>query len=77
MPLIKIDHREYDTDTLSEAARQQLQMLMAADNRLRELQRDVALVQTARNAYLATLRSHLPQPLQQQAQAMQGDTLKL
>lgn len=75
MPTIKIDDREYDTDTLSSEARQQLQMLIAADNRLRELQRDVALVQTARNAYLATLKSHLPTPLQQ-LQTQGGGTLK-
>ena len=75
MPTIKLGEREYDTDTLSSEARQQLQMLIAADNRLRELQRDVALVQTARNAYLATLKTHLSTPLQQ-LQAQGGDTLK-
>lgn len=75
MPTIKIDDREYDTDQLSAEARQQLDMLVLAENRLRELQRDLALVQTARNAYLATLRTHLPTPLQQ-IQAQQGDTLK-
>ena len=76
MPTIRVDDREYDTDTLSAEARQQLEMLVAAENRLRELQRDIALVQTARNAYLSVLRSHLPTPLQQM-QAAHGDTLKL
>lgn len=76
MPTIKIDDREFDTDELSPEARQQLEMLVAAENRLRELQRDLALVQTARNAYLSTLRAHLPTPLQQM-QATHGDTLKL
>lgn len=75
MPTIKIDDREFDTDALSPEARQQLDMLIVAENRLRELQRDVALVQTARNAYLSVLRAHLPTPLQQM-QAAQGDTLK-
>ncbi|SDM30216.1 hypothetical protein SAMN05428957_10492 [Oryzisolibacter propanilivorax] len=76
MPTIKIDDREFDTDSLSPEARQQLDMLIAAENRLRELQRDTALVQTARNAYLSALRAHLPTPLQQM-QAAHGDTLKL
>ncbi len=76
MPTIKIDDREFDTDELSPEARQQLEMLVAAENRLRELQRDLALVQTARNAYLSVLRAHLPTPLQQM-QSTHGDTLKL
>ncbi len=76
MPIIRIDDREFDTDTLSAEARQQLEMLVAAETRLRELQRDVALVQTARNAYLSALRAHLPTPLQQM-QSAHGDTLKL
>ncbi|WP_313072077.1 DUF6447 family protein [Melaminivora sp.] len=76
MPIIKIDDREFDTETFSPEARQQLDMLVAAENRLRELQRDMALVQTARNAYLSVLKAHLPSPLQQM-QAAHGDTLKL
>ena len=41
MPTIKIDNIDYDTDTLSPEARQQLEMLVATENRLRELQRDL------------------------------------
>jgi len=47
MPTINIDNRDYDTETLSPEARQQLEMLVACENKLRELQRDVMITQTA------------------------------
>lgn len=75
MPTITIDNREFNTDDLSVEARQQLEMLVAAENKLRELQRDVAITQTARNAYLGALKSMLPTPLEQTL--AQGDVLKL
>ena len=75
MPTIKIDNIEYDTDTLSPDARQQLEMLVATENRLRELQRDLMITQTARNAYAAALKSLLPTPLE--TALAQGDVLKL
>ncbi len=34
MPTIKIDNIEYDTDKLSQEARQQLDMLVAAEGKL-------------------------------------------
>ena len=75
MPTIKIDNIDYDTDTLSPEARQQLEMLVATENKLRELQRDTAIAQTARNAYVNALKSLLPTPLEQTL--AQGDVLKL
>ncbi len=75
MPTIKIDNIDYDTDTLSPEARQQLEMLVATENRLRELQRDLAITQTARNAYANALKSLLPTPLE--TAMAQGDVLKL
>lgn len=75
MPTITIDNRSFDTDSLSPEARQHLDMLVATDNRLRELQRDTAITQTARNAYLQALRAQLPTPLEQALE--QGDVLKL
>ncbi len=49
--MITIDNQQYDHDTLSTEAKQQLEMLVATDNKIRELQRDLAISQTARNAY--------------------------
>ncbi len=60
MPTIKIDDKEYDLDQLSAQARQQLEMLVATDNKLLELQRDLAITQTARNAYARALGELLP-----------------
>jgi hypothetical protein len=60
MPKIKIDNIEYEVETFSPEARSRLDMLVATDNRLKELQRDVAIVQTARMAYAAALKEVLP-----------------
>lgn len=73
MPTIKIDNQDYDTDTLSPEAKAQLEMLVATENRLRELQRDLSITQTARNAYAHALKSLLPSPLEQ---TQQSETLK-
>lgn len=75
MPTIKIDNIEYDTDKLSQEARQQLEMLVATEGKLRELQRDLAITQTARNAYMQALKAHLPSPME--TALAQGDVLKL
>ena len=69
-----IDNVEYDLDTLSKEARQQLDMVVACDNRLLELRRDGLIAQTARNAYAAQLKSLLPTPLD--TAMAQGETLK-
>ena len=75
MPIIKIDDREYDIDKLPPEARQQIDMLVATEAKIRELQRDTAIVQTARNAYLAALKAALPTPLEETL--ARGETLKL
>ncbi|MTW33502.1 hypothetical protein GM655_11770 [Pseudoduganella danionis] len=59
--LLTIDGKQYALAALSEPARQQLQMLQMSDQRLQELQRDLAITQTARNAYLQALKELLPQ----------------
>lgn len=74
MPKITIDNREFDTDDLSQEANAQLEMLVACENKLRELQRDVMITQTARNAYAKALKSLLPTPLE--TAMSQGDVLK-
>ena len=75
MTMFKINDREYDVDKLSPQAKQQFDMLVATEAKLRELQRDTMIAQTARNAYLAALKSELPTPMEETL-AM-GETLKL
>ena len=58
--MINIDNKEYDPNSLSTEAKQQLEMLVATDNKIRELQRDLAISQPARNAYAKALEALLP-----------------
>ena len=61
LSMITIDNNQYDLNTFSTEAKQQLEMLVATDNKIRELQRDLAISQTARNAYAKALEALLPQ----------------
>ena len=73
MPTIKIDNIDYDLDSLSAEAKSQLQMLQLTDAEIQRLQVQLAIAQTARNAYVKTLKAALPTPLEQ---VQEGDTLK-
>jgi len=55
MPNITIDGKEYDTDQLSEEARNQLISIQFVDRKIQELQLEQAAYQTARNAYAKAL----------------------
>jgi hypothetical protein len=50
MPNIKINNVDYDTNKLSTEAKQQLQMLTAADAEIKRLQVKLAIAKTAKNA---------------------------
>ncbi|MFT0533293.1 hypothetical protein ACMHYJ_10780 [Castellaniella hirudinis] len=60
MPTLKIDDVEYDLDGLSDAAKAQLQSIQFVDQELARLQRQIAVMQTARKSYLAALKAALP-----------------
>jgi len=60
MDTIKIDDKEYKFSELSEDARAQLLSLQATDAKIAELQRDMAIAQTARMAYARALNELLP-----------------
>ena len=68
MPTIKIDNNEYDLDTLSDGAKSQLQMLQITDQEIVRLNAQLAIAQTARNAYSRALQEALPP---------QSDTIKI
>ena len=63
MPMIKIDDKDYDLDTLSQQAKDQLTSLQFVDNELIRLNAQVAVYSTARNGYSAALKELLPKNL--------------
>lgn len=58
---ITIDGKEYDTEQLTENAKNQLGSLQACDQKIRQLQVDLAIAQTARSAYALALKGELPE----------------
>ena len=60
MAKVKIDGKDYDTDTMSQEARDNLKNLNLCEQRLNEIKRDAAIIQTARNTYAAALKAALP-----------------
>lgn len=59
MATIKIDEKEYDTDTLSDEAKVQLQNVQFVDQELARLNAQAAVMQTARIAYAKALNDAL------------------
>jgi len=51
MPTININDKDYNTDSLSAEAKAQLEMLLATEGEIRRLQAQLAIAQTAKNAY--------------------------
>ena len=56
MTNITIDGMDYDLDEMSDNAKAQLESLVAVDKKIGEMQQDMAILQTARNAYAVALR---------------------
>ena len=61
MPMIKIDGTDYDTETLSDAAKAQLMNLQVVDKKIPATQQDLPIQKTARNAYAQALQAELTQ----------------
>ena len=59
MPKITIDDKEYDTDALSEETKAQLTSMRLADAEIQRLNIQLAITQTARNAYALAVRNEL------------------
>ena len=59
MPLIKIDEKEYDSDTLSDEVKAQLASIQFVDAELQRLSAQAAVFQTARVAYSKALNELL------------------
>ena len=60
MAKITIDNIEYEADNLSDQAKQQLQMIQIADQEVVRLNAQLAMIQTARAAYINALKQVLP-----------------
>lgn len=73
MSKISFNDVEYDVESLSDEAKAQFEMLVLTENKLRELQQETVMLQTARNAYAHELQRLLPTALQQ---AQASETLK-
>ncbi len=59
-PKITVDGKEYLLDNLSDDAKAQLSALNLVDRKIADLQQEVAIMQTARNAYAQALAAALP-----------------
>ena len=59
MPIIKIDEKDYDLDTLSDEAKAQLTSIQFVDAELQRLNAQTAVLQTARIAYAKALNEAL------------------
>ena len=56
MTNVTIHGTDYDLDEMSDNAKAQLESLVAVDKKIGEIQQDLAILQTARNAYAVALR---------------------
>lgn len=59
MTIIKIDDKDYDTETLSDEAKSQIQSIQFVDQELVKLNAQAAVMQTARIAYAKALNDAL------------------
>jgi len=61
VPTIKIDDVDYAIDEISDDAKAQLQGVQVAEAEMKRLNVQIALAQTARNAYMQALNAALPE----------------
>jgi hypothetical protein len=59
MHKVTIDGVDYERDQLSEEGQHQLDLLLMTDQMIRQLQAEVAMMQTARQAYAHALKASL------------------
>ena len=60
MPILTIDGREFNSDDLSDSAKTHIANIQLVDQKINILKQDLAIAQTARNAYSAALQGELP-----------------
>ena len=62
MAKVTIDGVDYDSETMTQDSRQKLEMLMMTEQKIRQLQAEVAMMQTARQTYANALKASLIAP---------------
>ncbi len=60
MATLNIDNREFDVEALNENAQKQVQNIAIVDAEIQRLQVQLAIAQTAREAFITALRAALP-----------------
>ena len=60
MATVTINNKKYDSEKLSENAKKQLANLSVCDQKIQQLQNELAIVQTARSTYSRALNEELP-----------------
>lgn len=63
-PTITIDDKKYAIDQITAQGKEILGMIQATEHKLAELNRDLAIAQTAKTFYIKALSEHLPKPLE-------------
>lgn len=58
---VTIDNKEYPLDNLSDKAKQDLASLRVVDQKIEQNKQELAILQTARNAYARSLNEQLPE----------------
>jgi len=59
-PTVSIDGKDYVIEDLSQDALNQLSSINVVERKVADLQQEIAILQTARNAYAAALAAALP-----------------
>jgi len=59
MPKITVDGIEYNTEDLSDNGKAQLASLQFLEAQMSKLQNEIAVFQTAKNAYISALKAEL------------------
>lgn len=59
MATLTFDGKEYETENMSEIARAQMASIALCDRKMRELQAEMAILQTAKRAYVLALKGEL------------------
>ena len=59
MPKIKVDDIEYNTEDLTDNGKAQLASLQFLEVQMNKIKSEIAVYQTARNSYIASLKAEL------------------
>lgn len=60
IPKVTINNVEYELDSLPNDAKAQLTNIQLTDRKIADLQQEISMLQTARNAYAKVLNDNLP-----------------